>query len=156
MVLVYAFRFLTSFLFMELILHFMYVVAIKDTRAWHGDSPFQLSMIGFWNLMIVWLKVRFLGVRAIHLQILTTFYHSSFYHGDSSDYGPLLMGLIRQRTWFAVWRIIIPLLGSGGVGIVATTSGLYGTLGRSPHGLIYQRAMHTGTYTSLSVGRKTW
>jgi D-alanyl-lipoteichoic acid acyltransferase DltB (MBOAT superfamily) len=56
-VLIFAFRFLTSLLIMELILHFMYVVAIKDTRAWHGDSPFQLSMIGFWNLMIVWLKV---------------------------------------------------------------------------------------------------
>ena len=43
---------------MEFILHFMYVVAIKDARAWRGDSPFELSMIGFWNLMIVWLKVR--------------------------------------------------------------------------------------------------
>jgi hypothetical protein len=78
-----------------------------------------------------------LSGRAIHLQILTTFDHSSFYHGDSSGYGPLLMGSIRQRTWFAVWRIIIPLLGFGGVGIVATTSGLFGTLRHSSHGLIY-------------------
>jgi hypothetical protein len=36
----------------------MYVVAIKDTRAWEGDSPADLSMIGFWNLVVVWLKVR--------------------------------------------------------------------------------------------------
>lgn len=36
----------------------MYVVAIKDTRAWHGLSPLQLSMVGFWNLVIVWMKVR--------------------------------------------------------------------------------------------------
>lgn len=42
---------------MEFILHFMYVVAIKDTKAWMGDTPAQISMIGFWNLMIVWLKV---------------------------------------------------------------------------------------------------
>lgn len=42
---------------MELILHFMYVVAIKDSAAWQGDTPFELSMIGFWNLIIVWLKV---------------------------------------------------------------------------------------------------
>ena len=35
----------------------MYVVAIKDTGAWKGDTPFELSMIGFWNLIIVWLKV---------------------------------------------------------------------------------------------------
>lgn len=42
---------------MEFILHFMYVVAIKDTKAWVGDSAAQLSMIGLWNLIIVWLKV---------------------------------------------------------------------------------------------------
>lgn len=42
---------------MELILHFMYMVAIKDTKAWRNDSPFELSMIGIWNLFIVWLKV---------------------------------------------------------------------------------------------------
>ncbi len=42
---------------MEMILHFMYVVAIKDTKAWHGDTPMEVAMIGFWNLLIVWLKV---------------------------------------------------------------------------------------------------
>lgn len=54
----YFFRFLISFLTMEFILHFMYVVAIKDSKAWGGDTPLELSMIGFWNLIIVWLKVR--------------------------------------------------------------------------------------------------
>ena len=43
---------------MEGILHYMYVVAIKDTRAWPGDTPAEIAMIGFWNLTIVWLKVR--------------------------------------------------------------------------------------------------
>ena len=42
---------------MELILHYMYVVAIKDTKAWVGYTPAQISMVGFWNLIIVWLKV---------------------------------------------------------------------------------------------------
>ena len=42
---------------MEFVLHFMYVVAIKDTRTWQGESPMELSMVGFWNLIIVWLKV---------------------------------------------------------------------------------------------------
>lgn len=42
---------------MEFILHTMYVVAIKDRKAWAGDTPAQISMIGFWNLIIVWLKV---------------------------------------------------------------------------------------------------
>lgn len=43
---------------MEGILHYMYVVAIKDRRAWVGYSPMEISMVGFWNLIIVWLKVR--------------------------------------------------------------------------------------------------
>lgn len=42
---------------MECIQHFMYVVAIKDTKAWVGFSPAQLSMVGVWNLIVVWLKV---------------------------------------------------------------------------------------------------
>lgn len=51
-------RFIVSLLTMEFILHFMYVVAIKDSKAWMGDTPAQIGMIGFWNLIIVWLKVR--------------------------------------------------------------------------------------------------
>ena len=42
---------------MEVILHFMYLVAIKATRTWQGASLMELSMVGFWNLIIVWLKV---------------------------------------------------------------------------------------------------
>ena len=53
----YMVRFTVCMLIMEFILHSMYVVAIKDAHAWTGDSPFELSMVGFWNLIIVWLKV---------------------------------------------------------------------------------------------------
>lgn len=53
----YLVRFLVSLLTMESILHYMYVVAIKDTKAWQGYTPLELSMIGFWNLIIVWLKL---------------------------------------------------------------------------------------------------
>ncbi|EGN99369.1 hypothetical protein SERLA73DRAFT_90723 [Serpula lacrymans var. lacrymans S7.3] len=53
----YLVRFVISLLTMEFILHFMHVVAIKDAKAWPGDTPFELSMIGFWNLMIMWLKL---------------------------------------------------------------------------------------------------
>jgi hypothetical protein len=44
---------------MEVILHTMYVVAIKDSGQgwWINLGPMQVSMIGFWNLIIVWLKV---------------------------------------------------------------------------------------------------
>lgn len=53
---------------MELVLHYMYVVAIKDAKAWQNDTPFELSMIGVWNLFIVWLKVRWYSQR-IHATI---------------------------------------------------------------------------------------
>lgn len=53
----YFMRFLICLITMEFILHTMYVVAIKDTKAWVGDSSLELSMIGFWNLIIVWLKL---------------------------------------------------------------------------------------------------
>ncbi|GAB1525165.1 glycerol transporter [Rhizoctonia solani] len=53
----YAIRFLGCLLTLEIILHMMYVVAIKDARAWHGLSPLELSMVGFWNLIVVWMKV---------------------------------------------------------------------------------------------------
>ncbi|KAF9223226.1 MBOAT-domain-containing protein [Gyrodon lividus] len=56
-VLSYLMRFLISLLTMEFILHYMYVVAIKDAKAWPGDTPLELSMIGFWNLIVVWLKL---------------------------------------------------------------------------------------------------
>ncbi|KAG0147073.1 hypothetical protein CROQUDRAFT_43404 [Cronartium quercuum f. sp. fusiforme G11] len=53
----YAVRFVVCFLTMEYVLHYMYVIAIKDARAWHGDTPLQLCMIGYWNLIAVWLKL---------------------------------------------------------------------------------------------------
>ncbi|ORX39272.1 MBOAT, membrane-bound O-acyltransferase family-domain-containing protein [Kockovaella imperatae] len=53
----YAIRFASCLLTMELILHTMYVVAIKDSSAWNGAGPAQLCMIGFWNLVVVWLKL---------------------------------------------------------------------------------------------------
>lgn len=46
---------------MEAILHYMYVVAIKDSRrAWAGDTPAQLCILGFWNLILMWFKVNLL------------------------------------------------------------------------------------------------
>lgn len=42
---------------MEIMLHYMYVGAIKDTKAWAGDSAFQLAMIGFFSIHVMWLKV---------------------------------------------------------------------------------------------------
>lgn len=54
----YGLRFLFALLGMELLLHYMYVVAIsKSNPDWGHYTPFQLSMLGFFNLHIIWLKL---------------------------------------------------------------------------------------------------
>ncbi|BFZ64975.1 glycerol transporter [Saitoella coloradoensis] len=55
--LLYAIRLLISILTMEFLLHNLYVVAIAKSHAWSGLTPFQLSMVSYWNLKIVWLKL---------------------------------------------------------------------------------------------------
>ncbi|KNC97131.1 hypothetical protein, variant [Spizellomyces punctatus DAOM BR117] len=55
--LLYAVRWILVVLCMEWILHTIYVVAIKDTKAWGGFTPFQMSMVGYFNLKLIWLKL---------------------------------------------------------------------------------------------------
>lgn len=43
---------------MEVMLHFIYVVAMSKSRAWDDLSPLELGMIGVFNLEYIWLKVR--------------------------------------------------------------------------------------------------
>ncbi|KAL6450921.1 GUP1 Membrane-bound O-acyltransferase GUP1 [Candida maltosa Xu316] len=56
-IVMYLIRFIFCLLTMEFILHFMYVVAASKAKAWDGDSPFQISMLGMFNLNIIWLKL---------------------------------------------------------------------------------------------------
>lgn len=56
-ILIYGARLSFCILVMEFLLHFMYVVAVSKTKAWDGDTPFQLSMLGMFNLNIIWLKL---------------------------------------------------------------------------------------------------
>ncbi|KAG9003064.1 glycerol transporter [Tulasnella sp. 427] len=56
-VITYLVRFVACLMCMELILHYMWVVAMKDTDSWLGLSPAEISLVGFWNLIIVWLKL---------------------------------------------------------------------------------------------------
>ena len=63
----YLARFVICILTLEFILHFMYVVAIKDRKAWVGFSAAELCMVGFWNLIVVWLKVRCLSPTYDHI-----------------------------------------------------------------------------------------
>ena len=54
----YGIRFLIVLLTMELVLHFLYAVAIsKAAPIWTAYSPFQLSMLAYFNLHIIWLKL---------------------------------------------------------------------------------------------------
>ncbi|CEG68576.1 Putative Glycerol uptake protein 1 [Rhizopus microsporus] len=56
-VFLYAIRLVIVIFVMELTLHFLYVVAISKAKAWNGDSPLELSMIGYFNLVIIWMKL---------------------------------------------------------------------------------------------------
>ncbi|KAM0693893.1 hypothetical protein Q7P36_006017 [Cladosporium allicinum] len=54
----YALRFLICLLTMELVLHYLYAVAIsKSNPDWSQYTPFQLSMLGYFNLHVIWLKL---------------------------------------------------------------------------------------------------
>ncbi|KAG8532754.1 uncharacterized protein KY384_002632 [Bacidia gigantensis] len=54
----YGIRFLLALLTMEVMIHFIYVVAISKAQpAWEVYTPFQLSMLGFFNLHHIWLKL---------------------------------------------------------------------------------------------------
>lgn len=109
---------------MELVLHYMYMVAIKDAKAWKNDTPFELSMIGLWNLIIVWLKVRLLPFSGSSSRILI--FGSSFCPGAFFACGRWPMGLTRPRIWFAVFSTTTLLSVSGAVGIGVTTCGSFG------------------------------
>lgn len=56
--LMYAIRFGVVLLTMELMIHYIYAVAIaKSNPDWEIYSPFQLSMLGYFNLHHIWLKL---------------------------------------------------------------------------------------------------
>lgn len=68
----YLARFIVCIMTLEFILHFMYVVAIKDRKAWVGYSAAELCMVGLWNLFVVWLKVRITPPSSVLLLSLGT------------------------------------------------------------------------------------
>lgn len=54
----YAIRFIVVLLTMELMIHYMYMVAIFHAKPdWSQYTPGQLSMLGFFNLKHIWLKL---------------------------------------------------------------------------------------------------
>ncbi|KAG0336837.1 glycerol transporter [Podila humilis] len=55
--LIWAARLMFSLLTMEFTNHYMYMVAISRTKAWDDDPILQICMIGFFNLVLIWLKL---------------------------------------------------------------------------------------------------
>jgi D-alanyl-lipoteichoic acid acyltransferase DltB (MBOAT superfamily) len=54
----YAIRFIVVLLTMEIMIHYMYMVAIFHEKPdWSQYTPAQLSMMGFFNLKHIWLKL---------------------------------------------------------------------------------------------------
>ncbi|ODQ66332.1 MBOAT-domain-containing protein [Nadsonia fulvescens var. elongata DSM 6958] len=54
---IYALRFLICLFTMEALIHCMYVNAVTTVRAWEGTSPFEISMVGYFSLNFIWLKL---------------------------------------------------------------------------------------------------
>lgn len=122
----YGIRFLISLLVMELMIHFIYVIAISKAQpAWEVYSPFQLSMLGYFSLHHIWLKL-LLPWRFFRLWSLL----------DGIDPPENVVRCMSDNySAFAFWRgwhrsfnrwiiryIFIPLGGSGGPG----TRGVWG------------------------------
>jgi D-alanyl-lipoteichoic acid acyltransferase DltB (MBOAT superfamily) len=53
----YLLRWVFALLLMETMMHYFYVVSIKNRKAWTGFTPIEIFTLGFFNLKMIWLKV---------------------------------------------------------------------------------------------------
>ncbi|KAF2096498.1 glycerol:H+ symporter [Rhizodiscina lignyota] len=118
--LLYGIRFLIVLLTMELVLHFIYAVAISKVQPdWSVYTPFQLSMLGYFNLHIIWLKLlipwRFFRLWALIDGIDPP---ENMVRCMSDNYSALAFwrGWHRSFNRWIVRYIYIPLGGSGAPG----------------------------------------
>ncbi|KAI9673989.1 MAG: glycerol transporter [Caeruleum heppii] len=116
----YGIRFFVTLLAMEVILHFIYAVAIsKSQPTWTVYTPFQLSMLGYFNLHIIWLKLllpwRFFRLWALIDGIDPP---ENMVRCMSNNYSAagFWRGWHRSFNRWIVRYIYIPLGGSGGPG----------------------------------------
>ncbi|KAF7191534.1 Glycerol uptake protein 1 [Pseudocercospora fuligena] len=113
----YAVRFFLCLLCMELVLHYLYAVAIsKSNPDWNVFTPFQLSMLGYFNLHIIWLKL-LLPWRFFRLWSLVDGIDppENMVRCMSDNYSALAFwrGWHRSFNRFVVRYIYVPLGGSG-------------------------------------------
>ena len=116
----YGFRFLVCFLTMELVLHFLYAVAISKAQpAWEIYTPFELSMLGYFNLHHIWLKL-LIPWRFFRLWALVDGMDppENMLRCMSNNYSALAFwrGWHKSLNRWIVRYIYIPLGGSGGPG----------------------------------------
>lgn len=116
----YAVRFVVCLLTMEVMLHFIYAVAIsKSQPVWEVYSPFQLSMLGYFNLHIIWLKL-LLPWRFFRLWSLLDGIDppENMVRCMSNNYSAQAFwrGWHRSYNRWIVRYLYIPLGGSGGTG----------------------------------------
>ncbi|KAJ5383855.1 Membrane bound O-acyl transferase MBOAT [Penicillium concentricum] len=117
-IMMYAVRFGLTLLCMELILHYIYAVAIsKADPDWSVFTPGQLSMLAFFNLHIIWLKLlipwRFFRLWALVDGIDPP---ENMVRCMSNNYSALAFwrGWHRSYNRWIVRYIYIPLGGGGG------------------------------------------
>ncbi|KXG48256.1 Membrane bound O-acyl transferase, MBOAT [Penicillium griseofulvum] len=117
-IMMYAVRFGLTLLCMELILHYIYAVAIsKADPDWSIFTPGQLSMLAFFNLHIIWLKL-LLPWRFFRLWALVDGIDppENMVRCMSNNYSALAFwrGWHRSYNRWIVRYIYIPLGGGGG------------------------------------------
>ncbi|KAJ5495846.1 Glycerol uptake protein 1 [Penicillium diatomitis] len=134
--LLYGIRFLLTLLCMELILHYIYAVAIsKSSPNWSLFTPGQLSMLAFFNLHIIWLKLlipwRFFRFWALLDGIDPP---ENMVRCMSNNYSALAFwrGWHRSYNRWIVRYVYVPLGGAGG----ARGSSTSGTRSSSKSGLM--------------------
>lgn len=119
----YCVRFFVCFLCMEVMLHYIYAIAIfKADSDWKNYSPFELSMLVYFNLTYIWLKLlipwRFFRAWALLDGVDPP---ENMIRCMSDNYSALAF----WRSWhrsFGRWTmryIYIPLGGSSGTGVRA-------------------------------------
>jgi protein-cysteine N-palmitoyltransferase HHAT len=120
----YGIRFLVVLLTMELLIHYVYAVAIaKADPDWSVYTPFQLSMLGYFHLHHIWLKLlipwRFFRLWALLDDIDPP---EDMARCMSNNYSALAFwrGWHRSYNRWIVRYVYIPLGGSGKHGVWGT------------------------------------
>ena len=118
--LLYGIRFFIALLSMEVMIHFIYVIAISKAQPeWQLYTPFQLSMLGYFSLNHIWLKLllpwRFFRLWAL-LDGIDPPENVVRCMSDNYSVFAFWRGWHRSFNRWIIRYIYIPMGGSGGPG----------------------------------------